>query len=572
MRRSAAFKRRAVQEARRLAAELKARLTADDVMCHARSEAAEPHPGASGPHDADSQLCTGVQARITVDNADCSGATGGARRQYSSSVSTPRSSCQTGGGFSGGSGGSRGSGFVYSRRLSGRSSSFASSAGGGSGTTGSRSSLSGGSLAGAGSSRRTSNSGRGCGKRCCSRSSRARTLSAVITLDPLMIDACIFASRPACLVGDSPPAGVACTTVVGSGSDSSDSRPIEPSASATATTAVAAAGAMAGPATATPANSMAFTVDRLSLQYPKAHAGLLDSPRTCKAVAGHAVPAAAVEAAAAQRPQPLGWQSAAGPKEHTLRWSDVSGVSSADAAADHKDQLLSSHATFPNERPASSRSGGGDSSSSGNSSATGSTATDEDGGSVSSVEARDDTGCPRRPTCGPNDRCDSAAARHPAAPAEVLGTAAAEGPLPGARSLPPGGTQLPSVAGLCASSPSLTARSRRSCGPAGPAHQRILQQLPRTCSLPATHDLQPAALRQPAQQQRAVQRSTSLPNRLRGCTTTAGSADSLPRRLQQQPSRKPAAVRRTTGARPVSPQRPVSLSLCGMRMGGGLAN
>lgn len=129
-----------MQEARRLAAELKARLT-DDVMCHARSEAAEPHPGASGPHDADSQLCTGVQARITVDNADCSGATGEAWREYSSSVSTPRSSCQTGGGFSGGGGSSRGSGFVYSRRLSGRSSSFASSAAGGSGTTGSRSSL-----------------------------------------------------------------------------------------------------------------------------------------------------------------------------------------------------------------------------------------------------------------------------------------------------------------------------------------------------------------------------------------------------------------------------------------------
>ncbi len=544
-------------------------------MCHARSEAAEPHPGASGPHDADSQLCTGVQARITVDNADCSGATGEAWREYSSSVSTPRSSCQTGGGFSGGGGSSRGSGFVYSRRLSGRSSSFASSAAGGSGTTGSRSSLSGGSLAGAGSSQRTSNSGRGCGKRCYSRSGRVRTLSAVITLDPLMIDACIFASRPVCLVGDSPPAGVARTTVVGSGSAFSHSRPFEPSASATATTAVAAArsGAMAGPATATPANSMAFTVGRLSLQYPKAHAGLLDSPRTCKAVAGHAVPAAAMEAAAAaQRPQPLGWQSTAGPKEHTLRWSDVSGASSADAAANHKDQPLSSHATFPSERPASSRSGGGDSSSSGNSSATGSTATDEDGGSVSSVEARDDTGCPRRPTCGPNDRCDSAAARHPAASAEVLGTAAAAGPSPGARSLPPGGTQLPSVAGMCASSPSLTARSRRSCGPAGPAHQRILQQLPRTCSLPATHDLQPAALRQPTQQQQALQRSTSFPNRLRGCATTAGSADSRPRRLQQQPFRKPAAVRRTTGARPVSPQRPVSLSLCGMRMGGGLGN
>lgn len=111
------MKRRAIAEARRLAADLKARLTADDVT----------HRSSSEPAGSQQQNGEPATARATIDNADCHGSGGGgggggddqSRLLWPDAASTavrPRSSFLVGGGFSGG--GSRAGGSASGRRAS----------------------------------------------------------------------------------------------------------------------------------------------------------------------------------------------------------------------------------------------------------------------------------------------------------------------------------------------------------------------------------------------------------------------------------------------------------------------
>lgn len=535
-RRSAVFKRRAVQEARKLAAELKARLTADDVLDRS-----------SQPDAAKQNLS--APARFTIDNADCSSVLDQAQHEPVLIATMPRSICLVGGGFRGGgsSGGSRrASSFLLRRRSSGRSSNFHSSSFADRSATsgrGSRSSLGAGlSSSRGGQSHGASDSGCGSLKRRC-RATRVRALSAVVALDPLMVDVCILSSRPAQRSRpQTGPAGIPeCgDSGRGGGSGGDGNRAVAPAAATVA--GCAAAGKLPVntiPADSVPADSIAPTLERLLLQQLQAEAGAVPS-RLCEPAAGLAPPALPDLAQAAE----------------PLVCSGASGGSGADEAADHESlQIYDNFSCGGEGRPA----GGScrhDSSSS--SSDTLLTASSNEADSVGSIEDGLVAGCPRGPG-GSGGGGDGL---------EELPYSAVPGRLDGADAATPVPRGLANYASTHCKRPF----QRTSAGVFAPKEpetirgvmaaavpqQKLYVALDRACSLPLLRDLQPDARHQHRLQQHGSLQSPSSCGRMTGPTDH--------RRPRQQSRGNPASEKRMSGVKAAAPQQPLPpLSLCGVK-------